>query len=120
MRWPKLTIIVGLFSIALAGSSIAADLSRPADFSACIISPDSRIMSLSDADFRAKLEEYYQLSKMEVANTSTIGSTSPRFTWALAAKLQCSVALGYLSTGAVDAQSAQKCDCFTRHMTSFR
>lgn len=120
MRWPKLTIAVGFLSIALVGSSTAADLLRQVDQSACIISPDSRIMSLSDDEFRAKLEEYYQLSKMEVANTSTIGSTSPRFTWALAAKLQCTIALGYLSTGAVDAQSAQKCDCFTRHMTSFR
>lgn len=49
---------------------------------------------------------------------SVVYSRSPAFDWAVAAVVQCNVALGYLAGGHVDKASASKCDCFHSRMAA--
>ena len=109
-------VVLWLLSAAMA---MAADLDRAANMERCIISPMSQIMSLSPAERRSTLGQDYDLAKAEVASPQTVYSASSRFFWAGQAKIQCGIALGYLKGGSADAQSSQKCDCFTRHMAGF-
>jgi len=108
--------VVCLSSVTM---SVAADLDHPVNMERCITSPTSQIMSLSPADLRSTLGQDYDLAKSEVASPQTVYSVSSRYYWANAAKIQCGIALGYIKGGSADAQSSQKCDCFTRHMAGF-
>ena len=43
------------------------------------------------------------------AMTATAGANDPRYIWAMQAKIQCGIALGYLKSGTRDASSIGKC-----------
>lgn len=118
----RVALVAGMASglvLGLGGAALAADLEAPVAVNQCIVSPMSTVMSLPRPQLHERLQQDYALAKAESTAPDTIASTSPRFTWALEAKLQCSIALGYMRTGAIDAESSRKCDCFTQHMASF-
>ncbi|HTJ56890.1 MAG TPA: hypothetical protein VL418_04910 [Devosiaceae bacterium] len=99
---------------------MATDLDRPVAGKICDTSAMSPITSLHTPLLQATLANDYALAMLETTDPTTLYSTSPRFTWAEAAKLQCSIALGYMRTGTIDTESASKCDCFTQHIVNFR
>ena len=106
-------------AIAVTSSVAAADLTATLRTDRCLVSPESTITSLPAPEFRALLERNYDIAKSEMKSPQTIYSQSTRFIWADEAKIQCSVALGYLKGGHRDEESAQKCDCFTQHLAQF-
>lgn len=49
------------------------------------------------------------------AMAATVGANDPRYVWAMQAKVQCGIALGYLKSGTKDAGSIGKCaDAYAR------
>ena len=49
------------------------------------------------------------------AMAATVGANDPRYIWAMQAKIQCGIALGYLKSGTKDAGSIGKCaDAYAR------
>lgn len=107
-------LLTGLFcSIALIAN--AADLPS-VRLAACWTSPDSQILELKRADLVSTLTNYRDDAVAASTRQSVVFSRSVAFDWAVAATVQCNVALGYLEGGHVDKSSAQKCDCFHGHM----
>lgn len=112
--------VLGAFlALTTVGSAFAADLDGNLRTAACTVSPQSTIQSLPAAQYRAALERNYDVAKTELADRQTLYSRSTRYIWAHEAKIQCAVALGYLKGGTRDAESSQKCDCFTQHLAQF-
>ena len=112
--------VMGAFlAVVSVGSAFAADLDSRMTTARCLVSPQSTIMSLAPADFRAVLERNYSVAKSELANRPTFYSRTGRYIWAHEAKVYCAAALGYLKGGSADAESSEKCDCFSQHMAQF-
>lgn len=120
MSYFRLCII--LASQCLIAGAFAADLGTFQHYGGgqCLSSSHSNIMSLPEDEIVRVVEEYYDLASMELESPTVIHSRSPAFEWAGEAKIACETALGYFDGNHVDAQSIQKCDCFTRRMTSYR
>lgn len=120
MRFFKILIFLAAQSIV--ASAIAADLSTFQHYGGgqCLSSSHSNIMSLPEEEIVRIVEEYHDLASMELESATVIYSRSPAFEWAGEAKIACETALGYFDGNHVDTQSIQKCDCFTRRMTSYR
>lgn len=108
-------LLTGLFcSIAMAAS--AADLESVPSVAACWASPDSQILELKRADLIKTLTNYRDDAVTASTSQSVVFSKSAAFDWAVAATVQCNVALGYLDGGHVDKSSTKKCDCFHGHL----
>ena len=108
-------LLTGLFcSIAVAAS--AADLESVPSVAACWASPDSQILQLKRADLIKTLTDYRNDAVTASTSQSVVFSKSAAFDWAVAATVQCNVALGYLDGGHLDKSSAKKCDCFHGHL----
>jgi hypothetical protein len=106
-------------TLLVSGSALSADLgSDYAPLRACLISSDSDILELDFADLKAELSEHLSEAETLASDPAVIASNSAAFDWAIAATVQCNIALGYLKGGHVDDTSAQKCDCFHAHMLS--
>lgn len=69
-------------------------------------------MQLKRPKLKALLQEYRDDAQAAALNKAVVFSNSTGFDWAVAALVQCNVALGYLQGGHVDAASSTKCDCF--------
>jgi len=115
-------IFVFLTAQCVVASAMAADLSTFQHYGGgqCLSSSHSNIMSLPEEEIVRVVEEYHDLASMELESATVIYSRSPAFEWAGEAKIACETALGYFDGNHVDTQSIQKCDCFTRRMTSYR
>ena len=100
-------------ALCLTSSTLAADLvgieaARPI----CLSSADSQILELKRPALTATLQEYRDDAQEAALSKPVVFSKSTGFDWAVAALVQCNVALGYLQGGHVDAASSTKCDCF--------
>jgi hypothetical protein len=100
------------------GLATAADLTNVYASSECLTSRQSRILELERGDLIGALATYRDEAERLATDSAIIASNTPAFDWAVAASLQCTVALGYLKGGHVDAASSQKCDCFHSRMLS--
>lgn len=108
-------LLTGLFcSMAMAAS--AADLDSVPSLASCWASPDSQILELKRGDLIKTLTNYRNDAVAASTNQSVVFSKSAAFDWAVAATVQCNVALGYLDGGHLDKSSAKKCDCFHGHL----
>jgi hypothetical protein len=99
--------------LCLTSSTLAADLvgietANPI----CLSSADSQILDLKRPVLTATLQEYRDDAQEAALSKAVVFSKSTGFDWAVAALVQCNVALGYLQGGHVDAASSTKCDCF--------
>ena len=109
------TLIRALFFTAccLTSSAFAADLPGiRAAGPICISSADSQILQLKRPALTTKLQEYRDDAQEAALSKAVVFNKSTGFDWAVAALVQCNVALGYLQGGHVDAASSTKCDCF--------
>lgn len=95
----------------MAGSAGAADLAD-ATTRVCLTSWDSGILDLARPELTQTLQQYRDDAAAAAKDKSVVYSRSTAFDWAVAATVQCNVALGYLKGGHVDEVSSEKCDCF--------
>ena len=65
------------------------------------------LMALGNGQLRTELLRRHD--EAVTAMTSTAGANDPRYIWAMQAKIQCGIALGYLKSGTKDAGSIGKC-----------
>ena len=101
-----------------AGLASAADLANAYATGECLTSRQSSILELEPVDLTDALVSHRDEAERLATDPAIIASNTPAFDWAVAASLQCTIALGYLKGGNVDAASSQKCDCFHSRMLS--
>ena len=105
--------------LIMMGSANAADLVVQYG-NLCISQSQSQILLLDEVELEATVLHHRNEATAARKSESVILNDSQEFTWALAAELQCNVALGYFKGGHIDDVSTQKCDCFYKRMVSFR
>lgn len=110
-------IILSALLCSIALSASAADLEAVMAKS-CLFSPDSQILELKRAALITTVTQYRDDAKLASTDKNIVFSKSAAFDWAVAATVQCNVALGYLDGGHVDKESTQKCDCFHGRLLS--
>ena len=111
--------VVGIAVFCLgAGAATAADLAESYAASECLVSSQSSILELGRSELVDALASYREEADRLARDPAIIGSNTPAFDWAVAASLQCTIALGSLKGGNVDEVSSQKCDCFHSRMLS--
>ncbi len=106
------------FALALAvvSSATAADLVSVSKGPICLSSADSTILELKRPKLIVALQNYRDDAQAASLDKSIVFSRTTTFDWAVAAVVQCNVALGYLQGGHLDKASATKCDCFHSHL----
>lgn len=109
-------ILLAWLFCSIAVVANAADLESMPAVTACWTSPDSQILELKRADLIKTLTNYRDDAVTASTSQSVVFSRSAAFDWAVAATVQCNVALGYLDGGHVDESSTKKCDCFHGHL----
>jgi OmpA-OmpF porin, OOP family len=96
----RLNLVVLLASSAIAGAAQAQALA-PSD-----------LLHLDRGQMRSEVEKRYQAALQASLDHSIIAAPDGRYHWALAAKAQCGIAIGFLKAGEVDETSVTKCDRF--------
>jgi len=80
--------------------------------------PRSPLLDLNTvAAIRPEIDQRYQAALAATLAPEIIRANDPRFVWASEAKVACGIALGFLKTRTIDADSINKCDEFARRMT---
>jgi outer membrane protein OmpA-like peptidoglycan-associated protein len=80
-------------------------------------SPRSPLLDLPQSQLRGELETRYQSALAATLAPDVKRSEDVRYIWASEAKVQCGIAIGYLKTRTVDADSINKCDAFTARLS---
>ena len=111
-------ILTALLLSAVTAAS-AADL-EGVQVSSCLTSQDSQILSLHRPQLITTLTKFRDDAKAASLSEAVVFSKSAAFDWAVAATVQCNVALGYLNGGNLDKSSAKKCDCFHGRLASLQ
>ena len=71
------------------------------------------LMALGKSQLRSELLTRHDAAVAAMA--ATVGANDPRYIWAMQAKVQCGIALGYLKSGTRDASTIGKCaDAYAR------
>ena len=81
--------------------------------------PRSPILDLpSPAAMRDEVTRRYDAALQVTLAPDVVRSNDDRFVWASEAKVACGIAIGYLKTNTVHPDSINKCDDFSRRITS--
>jgi hypothetical protein len=104
-------IILTALLLSVVSAASAADL-EAVQTSSCLTSQDSQILSQHRPQLIATITKFRDDAKAASESEAVVFSKSAAFDWAVAATVQCNVALGYLNGGNLDKSSATKCDCF--------
>ena len=72
---------------------------------------------LGTRKLRGELDTRYQAALAATLAPDVKRSEDVRYIWASEAKVQCGIAIGYLKTRTVDADSINKCDAFTARLS---
>lgn len=67
---------------------------------------------------RGEVTKRYDAALQATLAPDVVRSNDDRFTWASEAKVACGIAIGYLKTNTVHQDSINKCDDFSRRITS--
>lgn len=91
----------------LTATFVAAVAAIPAAASAQASSSD--LMAMSINELNAEIAKRYDAALALSRDSGTISADNPRFVWALQAKAQCGIALGFLKSNTKDPVSIGKC-----------
>ncbi|WP_336957774.1 OmpA family protein [Sphingobium aquiterrae] len=80
--------------------------------------PVSALMDMDQGTLRSELQSRYDRAVAAVADHSVQAASDSRFTWAVEAKNQCGIALGFLKSNTRDMNSINKCDAAIAHLTA--
>ena len=76
----------------------------------------SPLLSLSQSDMRAQVEQRYDAALRSSLDPQIIGAPDGRYLWALETKAHCGIAIGFLRSHQVDEDSVTKCDNFSKFL----
>lgn len=92
-----------MVALALAGAALPA----------LAAAQSGDLMALGKSQLRSELLSRHDAAVAAMA--ATVGANDPRYIWAMQAKVQCGIALGYLKSGTKDPGSIGKCaDAYVR------
>jgi outer membrane protein OmpA-like peptidoglycan-associated protein len=75
-----------------------------------------RLLAMDVSGLRGQIQSLYDSSLAASNEPTIINADDPRYVWALDAKAQCGIALGYLKSATKDATSIRKCVLFHARM----
>src|SRR5579863_3965763 len=76
----------------------------------------SPLLSLDKGEMRAQVEQRFDAAVKVSLDPQIIGAPDGRYHWALEAKANCGIAIGFLKAGQVDEDTVDKCDAFSKLM----
>jgi len=80
--------------------------------------PASPLLQLSKPELRDALRSRYDTAVAAVGDASVRTAQDSRWTWAVEAKNQCGIAIGFIKSGTKDADSINKCDDFVARLSA--
>lgn len=80
--------------------------------------PASPLLQLGKSELKGELASRYDKAVAAVGDVSLRAAQDSRWTWAVEAKNQCGIALGFLKSGTKDADSINKCDDFVARLSA--
>jgi outer membrane protein OmpA-like peptidoglycan-associated protein len=95
---------IGAMAVMLTGTAWAASASP--------------LLQLGKGELKDALASRYDTAVKAVGDQSYRVAQDSRWTWAVEAKNQCGIALGFLKSGTKDADSINKCDEFVARLTA--
>ena len=99
--------------ITMKGATLALALAGAAWPALAAAQSGEELAAMGKAQLRSELLRRHD--EAVAAMTATVGVNDPRYIWAMQAKIQCGIALGYLKSGTKDAGSIGKCaDAYAR------
>ncbi len=95
---------IGLLAGMLSGTALAA--------------PASPLLQMGKSELNDTLRSRYDTAVAAVGDASVRAAQDSRWTWAVEAKNQCSIAIAFLKSGTKDADSINKCDDFVARLSA--
>lgn len=80
--------------------------------------PASPLLQTGKAELRDALRSRYDTAVAAVGDASVRAAQDSRWTYAVEAKNQCGIAIGFLKSGTKDADSINKCDDFVARLSA--
>ena len=83
-----------------------------------LAAPASPLLQMGNAELKGALKSRYDTAVAAVGDASLRVAQDSRWTWAVEAKNQCGIALGFMKSGTKDADSINKCDDFVARLSA--
>ena len=83
-----------------------------------LAAPASPLLQMGNAELKGTLKSRYDTAVAAVGDASLRVAQDSRWTWAVEAKNQCGIALGFIKSGTKDADSINKCDDFVARLSA--
>ncbi|UXC91532.1 OmpA family protein [Sphingobium sp. RSMS] len=80
--------------------------------------PASPLLQLGKSELRDALTSRYDTAVKAVGDASVRAAQDSRWTYAVEAKNQCGIAIGFIKSGTKDAESINKCDDFVARLSA--
>lgn len=80
--------------------------------------PASPLLQLGNSELKSALNSRYDTAVAAADDASVRTAQDSRWTWAVEAKNQCGIAIGFMKSGTKDADSINKCDEFVARLTA--
>lgn len=80
--------------------------------------PASPLLQLGNSQLKSELKSRYDTAVAASSDAAVRASQDSRWTWAVEAKNQCGIAIGFMKSGTKDADSINKCDDFVARLTA--
>jgi outer membrane protein OmpA-like peptidoglycan-associated protein len=80
--------------------------------------PASPLLQMGKSELKGALTSRYDTAVAAVNDASVRAAQDSRWTYAVEAKNQCGIAIGFLKSGTKDADSINKCDDFVARLTA--
>ncbi len=100
------------------GKAAAAGLATAMLTSAAWAAPASPLLQLGKSELNDALRSRYDTAVKAVGDTSVRAAQDSRWTYAVEAKNQCGIAIGFIKSGTKDADSINKCDDFVARLSA--
>lgn len=78
----------------------------------------SPLLDLGKDQIKGEVQSRYDTALAATGADDVRRSEDTRYTWASEAKVQCGIALGFLKSGTVDADSVNRCDAFAARLAA--
>lgn len=78
----------------------------------------SPLLDLGQSQIKSEVQSRYDIALAATRADDVRRSEDTRYTWASEAKVQCGIALGFLKSGTVDADSINRCDEFSARLAA--
>ncbi len=100
------------------GKAAAAGLATAMLTSAAWAAPASPLLQLGKSELNDALRSRYDTAVKAAGDTSVRAAQDSRWTYAVEAKNQCGIAIGFIKSGTKDADSINKCDDFVARLSA--